>query len=163
PAALASSRAYHADADAVRGSATPGPARDAKPSGTRRCKNAGTNVHAGHGNARSNPAVRTAASKNLRALMLGAGPRPPMPRLLAWPLPLVRQSPGSCPRRASAQPLPIPPRLTAPSLASRIAGSITPAGLPTPPAPSRLLTTFAAIACLRTPRPEQPFAALEQT
>ena len=81
-AALASSRDHHADADAVRGNATPGPARDAKPSGTPRCKNADTNVHAESRNVRSIPAVHTAASKNLRALMLGAGPRPAIPRQL---------------------------------------------------------------------------------
>src|SRR5262245_54077253 len=45
-AALASSRARLADADAVRGNAPPGPARDATPSGTPHCKNAGSNVHA---------------------------------------------------------------------------------------------------------------------
>ena len=81
-AALASSRARHADADAGRGSAIPGPARDAKPIGTPRCKNADTNVHAGHGNVRSNQAVRTAALKNFRSLMLGAGPRATAPRQL---------------------------------------------------------------------------------
>src|SRR4051794_19913147 len=74
-AAHAASRAHHADADAGRDSAPPDPARDVTPSGTPRCKNAGTNVHAGHGNGRSNPAVRTAALENLRSRLLGAGPR----------------------------------------------------------------------------------------
>ena len=33
----------------------------------------------------------------------------------------------------------------------------------TTPTPSRLLTQRTAITCLRTPRPEQPFASFEQT
>ena len=45
-AALASSRAHNACADAAPDSAIPDPARDAKPSGTPHCKNACSNVHA---------------------------------------------------------------------------------------------------------------------
>ena len=44
-AALASSHTHNADADAAPDSAPRDPARDAKPSGTPHCKNAGTNVH----------------------------------------------------------------------------------------------------------------------
>jgi hypothetical protein len=81
-AALASSRARAASADAAPGNVPRDPARDAKPSGKLRCKNAGTNVHAGLGIVRSIPVVRIAASKNLHSLMLGAGPRPANPRQL---------------------------------------------------------------------------------
>jgi len=74
-AALASSRAHSADADDAPGNAPHDRAHDAKPSGTLHCKNADTNVPVGQGNVRNNPAVHTAATENLRARMLGAGPR----------------------------------------------------------------------------------------
>jgi hypothetical protein len=70
---------------------------------------------------------------------------------------------GAGPRAALPRQLSIPPRLATPSFTPGVAGSIALARLPTPPAPSRLLTAFAAIACLRMPRPEQPFASFEQT
>jgi len=73
--ARASSSVHDDDADAAPGNAPRDPARDATPSGTLRCKNAAANVHAAHGIVRSIPAARTGASKNLRSVTLGAGPR----------------------------------------------------------------------------------------
>jgi len=55
------------------------------------------------------------------------------------------------------------PVLFTPPLASELGGPIPLACLPTPPALCRLLTGCTAIARLWTPRPEQPFASLEQT
>jgi hypothetical protein len=78
----ASARVHNADAADAPGNVPRGPARDVKPSGTLGCKNAGSNVHAGQGNVRSNPAVRTAVSKNLRTPLLGAGPRATLSRQL---------------------------------------------------------------------------------
>src|SRR6478736_3798206 len=77
--ALAVSRAHDAGADDAPDNAPHDPARDAKPSGKLRCKNAGTNVHAGLGNVRNNPAVHTVALNHLPSRMLGAGPRATTP------------------------------------------------------------------------------------
>jgi hypothetical protein len=80
--ALASSRAHHAaDADAPD-NAPRDPARNAKPVGTRRCKNACTIVHAEWRKARNNQAERTAIPKNLPAPTQCAGPRAANPRQL---------------------------------------------------------------------------------
>src|SRR5215470_13970348 len=83
-ATLAALHAHHTAADAVPGSALRDPARDAKPGGTPRCKNAGTCVHGESRSIRSNPVVRSADSKNLRSVLLGAGPRPALPCQLTW-------------------------------------------------------------------------------
>jgi hypothetical protein len=84
-AALASSRAHHADADAVLDNVLHDPARDAKPSGIPHCKSACTIVHAEWKIARSSLADRRAASKNLHGPALCAGPRPTPPRQLTPP------------------------------------------------------------------------------
>ena len=81
-AALASSRAHNACADAAPDSAFPDPARDAKPVGIPGCKNACANAHGEGRKVRSNPADGTARRKNLRPKAVGAGPRATNPRQL---------------------------------------------------------------------------------
>ena len=61
------------------------------------------------------------------------------------------------------QPLTITLRLFATLLLAVLGRAILLARLPTPPAPSRLPTRLTAIMRSPMPRPEQPFAALEQT
>lgn|SRR6187549_2759029 len=104
-AALASSRVHSAGADDAPGNVLLGPARDAKPSGTPRCKNAGTNVHVGHGIVRSNPVVHTAALNNLRSQMLGAGPRATTPRQLTRFVARAAAADTAAPGRAVARVL----------------------------------------------------------
>ena len=74
-AARAWSCAHNAVAAVAPNTAPRDPARDVTPSGTPRCKNAGTNVHGESRKARSNPVDRIAVSQNLRTQALGAGPR----------------------------------------------------------------------------------------
>src|SRR6266571_8591321 len=78
-----------------------------------------------------------------------------------WALTLARPSAVSCRLRLLAPPLPIALGLVAAPLPPVLGVSIAAARLPTPPTPRRFLTGLAARACLRAPRPEQPFAALE--
>jgi hypothetical protein len=84
-AAPAAPHAHDHDDDDVRGNALRDPAPDAKPSGTPHCKNAGRKVHARREKTHSNPAAHTDASKILRSLMLGAGPRATQSPQLARP------------------------------------------------------------------------------
>jgi predicted component of type VI protein secretion system len=90
-AALAWSHAHNACADAALDNAIHDPARDVTPVGTPHCKIACTNVHGEWRKARSNPADRTAAPKNLRASGLCAGPRTANPRQLT---PLAARAPA---------------------------------------------------------------------
>ena len=127
------------------------PARDATPSGTPRCKNAGTNVHAEARKARSNPAD---AHGSTRKIFLRRGG-------MRWPSRGASTSADAACR--SRTPLPIPLRLFPPPLLAVLGRPIPLARLPTPPASSRLPTRFTAIMRSRMPRPEQPFASFEQT
>jgi len=61
-----------------------------------------------------------------------------------------------------ATTLPIAPLLRAPLLLAVRTGPVPLAGLPTPPTPCRLATTFAAITCLRMGRPELLFTAFQK-
>src|ERR1022692_1376401 len=81
-AALASSHAHNACADAALDSVIPDPGRDAKPIGIPGCKNACANVHGEGRIVRSNPADGTADPKNLRLGAVCAGPRAAHPRQL---------------------------------------------------------------------------------
>ena len=81
-AALAWSHVHNACADAAPDSALHDRERDAKPVGTRCCKNAGTNVHGEGRKLRSNPADDTAGPKNLCPGTVCAGPRAAQSRQL---------------------------------------------------------------------------------
>ena len=79
---LASSHAHNACVDAAPDTALHDPARDAKPVGTRCCKNACTNVHGEAQKTHNNPGEHTAGSQNFPPLALGAGPRTALLRQL---------------------------------------------------------------------------------
>jgi len=80
-----------------------------------------------------------------------------------WALALGRRLRVCCCGLALALALPIALALVPAPLSALFAGSIALARLPTSPALCLLATGFTAIARLRTTRPEQPFAAFEQT
>jgi len=81
-AALLSSHAHNACADAAPDSVLPDPVRDVKPSDTRCCKNTCTTVHAAGRKPHSNPVDGTTEPKNLRLAAVCAGPRAAPPRQL---------------------------------------------------------------------------------
>lgn len=80
-----------------------------------------------------------------------------------WALAYALRRPLSCRCRLFTPPLPKTSLLFTPPLLATSAGPITLARLPTPPAPSRLPATTAAIAGLRMGRPEMPFTTFEET
>jgi hypothetical protein len=79
-----------------------------------------------------------------------------------WALAYARRRLASC-RNPFATPLPMTPLLLPTTLLPAGTGPITPAGLLTPPTPSCLPTSGAAITCLGMGWTEGPFTAFEKT
>jgi hypothetical protein len=82
---------------------------------------------------------------------------------VCWALAYALRRRLSCRFSPFATPLPVTPLLLPPPLLPAGTGPITPAGLLTPPTPSRLPATWTAITGLGMGRMEEPFTAFEKT